>query len=149
MKPSKIEKVMRHRNDGSPPDLNTPEGVNRQMNNVRLFRRLWLRLMAAMVLLVVLVGVRILLPDTASPAVQIWFAALIIAGVLLNVVVASNYKCPNCSSIPSGTAWSVGLGGGATYNVGVHPFPSRCKTCGYYLGRRALRKDTKSPCAGF
>lgn len=49
------------------------------------------------------------------------------------------YKCPNCATQPLDVSCSIA--DDARYNKGVHSFPVRCRTCGFYLSGRALKKD--------
>lgn len=119
-------------------DLASDDAIEMQRQNAARFRKKWFRFVASVALLMAVIVIRVNMRGLSHSGDTL-FAIAIMACGLANIITMFSYKCPNCRETPSGTAWRIGEGE-AAYNVGVHPFPSRCKKCGYYLSNKALQR---------
>jgi hypothetical protein len=129
---------------GYPPvDIGNTAAVDLQRANIAAFKRKWQGLMLGFA---GLLGMYLLLIamtqwvdsnwDKAHPEAILPFFFFFI----ISLIYALKYKCPHCGAPPVGVMFSAS-DGTVTYGGGLHPFPIRCRKCGYYLAERALRRD--------
>jgi len=72
-----------------------------------------------------------------------YYVSLFFFSVIVTIICGFKYKCPHCGAVPQGVLFSASEGT-VTYGGGLHPFPIRCRKCGYYLAERALLRDLKA-----
>lgn len=72
--------------------------------------------------------------------VGLFIGSFFVVGIVI-LIFMLKFRCPHCGEIPRGRA--IDISGGITYSKGIHPFPSRCASCGFYLQVRALKRDMK------
>ncbi len=128
-------------------DLSTKEQVARQLLNAASFKKIQVRLFWSVAAVIGAVALQITLNQrgnsSLSPMQSALLAFLTLIAIAANVVVALTYRCPNCRSTPNGVAVKLGGEGVASISRGIHPFPVRCKKCGFYLSKRQIEADLK------
>lgn len=130
-----------------PVDLSTKEQAARQLLNAASFKKIQVRLCWSIVAIIGAVVLQVTLNQRGNSALSSMQSALLALLTLIafaaNVFVALTYRCPNCRSTPNGVAVKLGGEGVASIAKGIHPFPVRCKKCGFYLSKRQIETDLK------
>jgi hypothetical protein len=129
-------------------DLMDASVLMAQKSNIAMFKARWRRVMLGFLLAPIsMPGLPLLAEHFADPRWfkehGSWLMLPFFIAVLATIIFMFRYKCPHCSTVPSGVNWGVGADGVASFSKGIHLFPVRCTKCGYYLATRALRKDLR------
>lgn len=131
-----------------PVDVGSSAAIDLQRANIAAFKRKWRGLALSTAGLIFSMPI---LPMAMDRWVDLdwdktyagYYVSMFFFFGIIALIYALKYKCPHCGAVPAGLMFSASEGT-VTYGGGLHPFPIRCRKCGYYLAERALRRDVKA-----
>ncbi|MDZ4073724.1 MAG: hypothetical protein U1E04_03120 [Hylemonella sp.] len=128
-------------------DIDSGAAVDLQRANITEFKRRWrnwlLGLAGAVSAFIWPLAMNHWVDPTWDKTHAGYYVSLFFFSVIVTIICGFKYKCPHCGAVPQGVLFSASEGT-VTYGGGLHPFPIRCRKCGYYLAGRALRRDLKA-----